>query len=89
MCKPVQRTADLVDKLQFVSNPSAKADRPTFALSLISAYTWQLSIYDCNNFPSIHTLLTLLYIPPYLKTKTKKQKKKSSAHTVHFLFELQ
>jgi len=64
MCKSVQRIADLVDKLQFVT--IAKADSPTFVLSLISAYTWQLSIYDCNNFPCIHTLL---YIPPYLKIK--------------------
>jgi hypothetical protein len=65
--------------VQFVINPCVKAESPTFALSLISVYTWQLSIYDCNNFPCIHTLLTLLYVPPYLKII-----KTNSAHAVHF-----
>ena len=52
-----------------------------FALSLISVYTWQLSIYDSNDFPSTHTLLALLYVPPYLKII---KKKNCSAHTVNF-----
>jgi len=78
---PVQRTADLVDKLEFVTNPCAKADSLTFSLSLISAYTWQLSIYECNNFPCVHTLLALFYIPLYLKIKKFRL-------VVHLLFEL-
>lgn len=71
--------------VQCVTNPCAKADSPTFELSLISVYTKKLSIYGHNNFPCIHTLLTLLYVPPYLKIK----KIILSANTVHFLFELE
>jgi len=71
--------------VQFVTNPCAKADNPTFALSLISFYTQQLSIYGRNNFPCIHTLLTLLYVPPNLKIRIII----CSANTVHFLFELE
>jgi hypothetical protein len=56
--------------VQFVTNPCAQADSPTFALSLISVYTWQLSIYDCNNLPFIHTSL---YILPYIKIKKNKK----------------
>jgi hypothetical protein len=66
-CAEESRPCTLIE--QFVTNPCAKADSPAFALPLISVYTWQLSIYDCNNFPCTHILLKLLYTPPYLKIK--------------------
>jgi hypothetical protein len=64
--------------VQFVTIPCAQADSQTFALTLISVYTWQLSVCDCNNFPFIRTLPTAIL---------KKKKKNCSAHTVLFLLQ--